>query len=69
MAPEVVNRRGHSVGADWWSLGVLMVITKMHILLANLQFKYEMLTGNLPFQGTNRQETMNLILKYFFSNK
>jgi len=25
MAPEVVNRRGHSVAADWWSLGVLMV--------------------------------------------
>lgn len=25
MAPEVVNRRGHSTAADWWSLGVLMV--------------------------------------------
>lgn len=48
MAPEVVNRRGHSAVADWWSLGVLM---------------YEMLTGRLPFQGENRQDTMNLILK------
>lgn len=48
MAPEVVNRRGHSVAADWWSLGVLM---------------FEMLTGNLPFQGKNRQDTMNLILR------
>lgn len=26
MAPEVVNRRGHSMTADWWSLGIVMVI-------------------------------------------
>lgn len=26
MAPEVVNRQGHSFAADWWSFGVLMVI-------------------------------------------
>lgn len=25
MAPEVVNRHGHSFVADWWSFGVLMV--------------------------------------------
>lgn len=25
MAPEVVNRKGHDVAADWWSFGVLMV--------------------------------------------
>lgn len=25
MAPEVVNRQGHSFAADWWSFGVLMV--------------------------------------------
>lgn len=48
MAPEVVNRKGHTFAADWWSFGVLM---------------YEMLTGTLPFQGTNRRETMNQILK------
>lgn len=48
MAPEVVNRKGHSFAADWWSLGVLM---------------YEMLTGTLPFQGPNRKETMTQILK------
>ena len=51
MAPEVVNRRGHSTAADWWSLGVLM---------------FEMLTGNLPFQGACRKETMTLILKWAF---
>ena len=27
MAPEVVNRKGHSFAADWWSFGVLMVST------------------------------------------
>ncbi|XP_015610403.1 ribosomal protein S6 kinase 2 beta [Cephus cinctus] len=48
MAPEVVNRKGHSFTADWWSFGVLM---------------FEMLTGALPFQGTNRKETMTQILK------
>uniref|UniRef100_A0A1B6CU71 Ribosomal protein S6 kinase n=1 Tax=Clastoptera arizonana TaxID=38151 RepID=A0A1B6CU71_9HEMI len=48
MAPEVVNRKGHSFAADWWSFGVLM---------------FEMLTGSLPFQGTNRKETMTQILK------
>ncbi|XP_004714186.2 ribosomal protein S6 kinase alpha-6 [Echinops telfairi] len=48
MAPEVVNRRGHSQSADWWSFGVLM---------------FEMLTGTLPFQGKDRNETMNMILK------
>lgn len=25
MAPEIVNRKGHSFAADWWSYGVLMV--------------------------------------------
>lgn len=48
MAPEVVNRKGHTFAADWWSYGVLM---------------FEMLTGNLPFHGANRQDTMNQILK------
>uniref|UniRef100_A0A672L4J6 non-specific serine/threonine protein kinase n=1 Tax=Sinocyclocheilus grahami TaxID=75366 RepID=A0A672L4J6_SINGR len=48
MSPEVVNRRGHTQSADWWSLGVLM---------------FEMLTGTLPFQGKDRNETMNMILK------
>ncbi|CAH4034028.1 ribosomal protein S6 kinase 2 beta [Pieris brassicae] len=48
MAPEVVNRKGHTFAADWWSFGVLM---------------FEMLTGNLPFHGANRHETMTQILK------
>uniref|UniRef100_A0A674J7F3 Ribosomal protein S6 kinase n=1 Tax=Terrapene triunguis TaxID=2587831 RepID=A0A674J7F3_9SAUR len=49
MAPEVVNRQGHTHSADWWSYGVLM---------------FEMLTGSLPFQGKDRKETMTFILNY-----
>lgn len=30
MAPEVVSRKGHSIAADWWSYGVLMVL--VHVL-------------------------------------
>uniref|UniRef100_A0A182PAB9 Non-specific serine/threonine protein kinase n=1 Tax=Anopheles epiroticus TaxID=199890 RepID=A0A182PAB9_9DIPT len=52
MAPEVVNRKGHTFAADWWSFGVLMVLSE-----------FEMLTGNLPFHGSNRNDTMNQILK------
>uniref|UniRef100_A0A3Q2Y1H1 Ribosomal protein S6 kinase n=1 Tax=Hippocampus comes TaxID=109280 RepID=A0A3Q2Y1H1_HIPCM len=48
MAPEVVNRVGHTHSADWWSFGVLM---------------FEMLTGSLPFHGKDRKETMSMILK------
>uniref|UniRef100_A0A8C4HQM4 non-specific serine/threonine protein kinase n=1 Tax=Dicentrarchus labrax TaxID=13489 RepID=A0A8C4HQM4_DICLA len=35
MAPEVVNRRGHTQSADWWSLGVLMVhkLTQTYTLI------------------------------------
>lgn len=48
MAPEIIQRKGHTSAVDWWSYGVLM---------------YEMLTGVLPFQGGNRKETMHQILK------
>ncbi|XP_054706879.1 ribosomal protein S6 kinase 2 alpha-like [Uloborus diversus] len=48
MAPEVINRQGHSFAADWWSFGVLM---------------FEMLTGSLPFQGPNKKETMTSVMK------
>jgi len=48
MAPEVVSRRGHTNSCDWWSFGVLM---------------YEMLTGQLPFQGRDRKETIQQIMK------
>lgn len=34
MAPEIVNRKGHSFAADWWSFGVLMV-SYMFIYISN----------------------------------
>ena len=48
MAPEVVSRKGHDHVCDWWSFAVLM---------------YEMLTGQLPFTGKDRKDTMQMILK------
>ena len=40
--------QGHDHVCDWWSFAVLM---------------YEMLTGQLPFHGKDRRDTMNQILK------
>ena len=48
MAPEVVNRKGHTHVCDWWSLGVLM---------------FEMLVGTLPFTSKDRKQTMSQILR------
>ncbi|GMR52384.1 hypothetical protein PMAYCL1PPCAC_22579, partial [Pristionchus mayeri] len=48
MPPKIINRKGHSIAADFWSLGVLMI---------------QMLTDHLPFTESDRRETMNLILK------
>lgn len=36
MAPEVVNRRGHTHSADWWSYGVLMVRVLNNQITINL---------------------------------
>ncbi|KAA0203253.1 hypothetical protein HAZT_HAZT001282, partial [Hyalella azteca] len=69
MAPEVVNRKGHNTAADWWSFGVLLVrpliipVCSLASIVAYPKSSFEMLTGALPFQGNNRKETMNLILK------
>ena len=42
----------------------LFIRTKNMIVFAFVNFQYEMLTGALPFQGKDRKDTMNMILKW-----
>eukprot|EP00047_Mylnosiga_fluctuans_P017972 m.65899 g.65899 ORF g.65899 m.65899 type:complete len:592 (+) comp7362_c0_seq1:1066-2841(+) len=48
MAPEVLNREGHSLAVDWWSLGALL---------------FDMLTGQPPFCASNKKKTIEKIMK------
>jgi serine/threonine protein kinase len=47
IAPEVILSKGHSHGADWWSLGVLI---------------FEMLTGQPPFTSDTNHTVFEKIL-------
>lgn len=48
MSPEIVLGKGHDKVADWWSVGILL---------------FEMLTGQPPFTGGNRQKIQQKIIK------
>ncbi|KDO67574.1 hypothetical protein CISIN_1g0116762mg [Citrus sinensis] len=48
MSPEIVLGKGHDKAADWWSVGILL---------------FEMLTGQPPFTGGNRQKIQQKIIK------
>ena len=48
LAPEVIERKGHSQSVDWWALGVLI---------------YEMLVGNPPFEDPNPYHLYEKIIR------
>ncbi|KAK9734176.1 hypothetical protein RND81_04G120500 [Saponaria officinalis] len=48
MAPEIILGKGHDKAADWWSVDVLI---------------FEMLTGQPPFYGGNREKIQKKIVK------
>ena len=47
MAPELIQKKGHTFAVDWWSLGI---------------FLYEMVSGLPPFYTQNVSEMYDLIL-------
>ncbi|XP_071689806.1 serine/threonine-protein kinase AtPK2/AtPK19-like [Rutidosis leptorrhynchoides] len=48
MSPEIILGKGHDKAADWWSVGILL---------------FEMLTGQPPFHGGNREKIQKKIVK------
>ncbi|KAD3338133.1 hypothetical protein E3N88_33654 [Mikania micrantha] len=48
MSPEIILGKGHDKAADWWSVGILL---------------FEMLTGQPPFHGGNRDKVQKKIVK------
>ena len=48
MAPEILLRKGHGKSVDWWTLGCIIV---------------EMITGNPPFNASDKNELFKKIKK------
>ncbi|XP_068994902.1 cGMP-dependent protein kinase 1 [Embiotoca jacksoni] len=48
MAPEIILNKGHSLSADFWSLGV---------------FVFELLSGGLPFSGSDPMTTLTAAVR------
>ena len=46
--PEIISNKGHGLGADWWTLGILL---------------YEMLVGNPPFAADNQMDIYHKIMR------
>uniref|UniRef100_A0A8R1IBP0 non-specific serine/threonine protein kinase n=1 Tax=Caenorhabditis japonica TaxID=281687 RepID=A0A8R1IBP0_CAEJA len=49
MAPEVIQKSGHTKSCDWWSMGVIL---------------YEMVFGRVPFYSENPAEIQHRILNW-----
>lgn len=48
LAPEVIRGEGHTIGVDWWTLGILI---------------YEMVHAAVPFEGETQDDTFDMILE------
>ncbi|CAH1430918.1 unnamed protein product [Lactuca virosa] len=48
MSPEIILGKGHDKAADWWSVGILL---------------FEMLIGQPPFHGGNKDKVQKKIVK------
>ena len=48
MAPEILTKRGHGFGVDWWALGTIA---------------YEMLCGEPPFFDEDQGQMFKRIMK------
>uniref|UniRef100_A0A8B9GHM0 non-specific serine/threonine protein kinase n=1 Tax=Amazona collaria TaxID=241587 RepID=A0A8B9GHM0_9PSIT len=65
MAPEVVNRRGHTQSADWWSFGVLMGKDRKETMALILKAKL----GMPQFLSTEAQSLLRALFKRNPSNR
>ncbi|KAG8123647.1 hypothetical protein E2320_019079 [Naja naja] len=65
MAPEVVNRRGHTQSADWWSFGVLMGKDRKETMALILKAKL----GMPQFLSIEAQSLLRALFKRNPSNR
>lgn len=72
MAPEVIIRHGHNRSADWWSLGVVMLVILIFIektenytyrIYFKKDIRYDMLNGGPPFTGRDRNEAKKAVCR------
>ncbi|CAH1954535.1 unnamed protein product [Acanthoscelides obtectus] len=61
MAPEVVNRKGHTYAADWWSFGVLMGPNRKETMT-------QILKAKLPMPSNLSPEAQSLLRVLFKRN-
>uniref|UniRef100_A0A8C5HR02 Ribosomal protein S6 kinase n=1 Tax=Gouania willdenowi TaxID=441366 RepID=A0A8C5HR02_GOUWI len=69
MAPEVVNRQGHTHSADWWSFGVLMVRTEISIYILSIYGACGARLGMPQFLSAEAQSLLRALFKRNPSNR